>query len=83
MKENAIKEGICRYIPDRNTERDTGECIRLKKPDHPKLSTQSEKEGTSDTIADITIDTDLLYRLENLSMTGEIVSTTADLLNFS
>lgn len=83
MKENAIKEGIGRYIPDRNPERDTEEFIRHKKPDHPTPCKQSEKEGALDAIPEITIDSDLLYRLENLSMRGEIVSTTADLLNFS
>jgi hypothetical protein len=84
MEENSIKESIGRYNPDLNPERGTGEFIRNKNPDHRTPFKQGEEElKASAAIEDAIIDCDFYNRLENCSIGGEIVSTTADLLSFS
>jgi hypothetical protein len=85
MKENAIRESIGRYTPGIHSERRREGFIRNKKGDHTTLFNQERAEAKRirESIEDVITDSEFFNILENYSIRGEIVSTTADLLGFS
>jgi hypothetical protein len=84
MKEISIRESIGRFTPDIYSEGRKEGFIRNKKADHPTPFNQGREEvgRIRESIEDVITDSEFFNMLENYSIGGEIVSTTADLLGF-